>query len=123
MASACVSIAAAAGGNNMIPRPNVVVKRRWPRAPYKYLAQERGPHSGRGQVVTFVFSVSKIGHDQPDTGPALQAAGSAVCACVRYALGRPYVEENMRNTECPPTKVTFCLMPSFAWLALFLQSI
>ena len=60
---------------------------------------------------------------QPETSPALQAAGRAVCAYVRYALGRPYVEENMRITECPPTKVTLCFTPSFAWLAVFLQSI
>ena len=36
MASAYVSIAAAAGGNNMNPRPYEVVKRHWPGAQNKY---------------------------------------------------------------------------------------
>ena len=42
---------------------------------------------GRDQSVTLSYSVS------PDTSPALQAAGRAMCAYV--CSGRPYVEENL----------------------------
>ena len=33
--------------------------------------------------------------------------------CAYVCLGRLYVEKNMRITECPPTKVTLRLTPSF----------
>ena len=51
---------AAGGGKSTIPRPFGVVKRRGPWAPNKNWAQERGPHSGRDQVVNFSYSLSEI---------------------------------------------------------------
>ena len=83
MASACVP-AAATGCEYMIPRPYGVVQRQGPGALYRYWAQERGPHFGRGsdrqllryfgrdQFVTFSCSVAEI---------VLCPAGYKFCFC------------------------------------------
>ena len=87
--NAYVSIAATAEGNNMMPRPYEVVKRREPRALHPNWAQERGPgrqllrYFGRDQIVNFFEKVAedrsrpsstpcrRSGAAQPDTSPAL----------------------------------------------------
>ena len=99
MANACAP-AAGSGCENMILRPYGVVQRRGPGALYKYWAQERGPHFGRDQIVTFSYSASEIG---------LWPAGYNPCFCRQ--LDAPCAHMSFTNLILRYTDPSFGLHP------------